>query len=274
MISTTANCSQQIYWTFIGIFYVVFLSFDMTIATNVIGQETGKHIYKISCDHLPAYCFYENEDENEVTGLWIEMVRATMDRMGEKYEKIKLYPWARLFKMGLSGEVDGMLGAKTPEREKLLWFTDEPLIRDPWVFFIRKSDIGTLKFNNYNDLKGHQIGLMADFAYTDELWTFVKQEKNYEEVPKFKQNIQKLLAGHVDYIANTLNIGIYKAKQMGITEQITPLTEHFIKDAHFYVMFNKQNVSEEFVDRFSENLAAFKKTSEHRALLTKYGLGD
>ncbi len=245
---------------------------ERTDKITTIPTTKPERIYKIHCDLLPAYCFYADEEETEVTGLWVEMVRATMERMGEKHEKIQLYPWARLFRMGLTGEVDGMLGAKTPERELYLWFTEEPLIRDPWVFFIRKRDVGILKFHSYNDLKEHSIGLMRDFAYSDELWKFVKQEKNYEEVATFKQNLQKLLAGRVDYIANTLNIGIYKAKEMDIFDQISPLSERFIKDASFYVMFNKQNVSKVFVDRFSENLAAFKKMPEYKALLSKYGL--
>ncbi len=274
MTSIAKNRSQHVCWILIGIISIALSSFDLTKATNAFGQEAGKRIYKIHCDQLPAYCFYGNEDKSEVTGLWIDMVRSTMDRMGEKYEKMELYPWARLFRMGLRGEVDGMLGAKTPEREKYLWFTDEPLIRDPWVFFIRKSDVGTLKFDSYNDLKGHQVGLMTDFAYTDELWKFVKREKNYEEVPVFEQNLHKLLSGRVDYIVNTLNIGICNARQMGILDQISPLTERVINDALFYVMFNKKNVSKAFVDRFSENLAAFKKTPEYKTLLTRYGIGD
>ena len=257
----------------IGIMSIVFMSLDLLRTSRAFGEETEERVYSIHCDLLPCYCFYGDEDETEVTGLWVEMVRAVMDRMGEKYEKFKLYPWARLFRMGLSGKVDGMLGAKTPEREKYLWYPEEPLIRDPWVFFVRKSDVGSLKFDNYDDLKGHPIGLMRDFAYSDELWEFVRREKNYEEVPTFKQNLIKLLAGRVDYTANTLNIGICKAKEMGILGKISPLKDRYIKNAEFYVMFNKQNVSKEFVDRFSKNLRAFKKTPDYKTLLIKYGLG-
>ncbi|MBF0510203.1 MAG: transporter substrate-binding domain-containing protein, partial [Deltaproteobacteria bacterium] len=233
----------------------------------------GDKVYKIQCDNTAPYIFWTDESKTKVTGLWAETVRAVMTSMGETHEEFKIYPWSRLLDMGLKGEVDGVFGAAiNEERLHYMWFPKEPLLADPWVFWIRKSDIGKLKFTAYADLKNHRIGLVRGYNYTKELWDFVKKEQNYEEVVHDSMNFRKLIKGRVDYIASALHFGAHVAIEEGILEQVQPLTEKPIVNSVFYVMFNKKNVSPEWVNKFSEHLAAFKKTAEYRALMNKFGV--
>jgi hypothetical protein len=53
---------------------------------------------------------------------------------------------------------------------------------------------------------------------------------------------------------------------------VVPLTATPLFTSKFYVMFNKQNVSQKWVERFSDELAAFKATEGFSALLKPFGL--
>jgi polar amino acid transport system substrate-binding protein len=233
----------------------------------------GERVFKIHCDNTPPFVFWTDKSETDVTGLWAETVRAVMKNMGEKHEPFRIYPWGRLLDMGLKGEIDGVFSASmNEERLKLMWFPQEPLMEDPWLFWIRKSDSGKLKFSSYEDLKGYRIGLVKDYNYTPELWDFVKKEQNYEEVVHDPLNFRKLMLGRVDYIVSTLNFGTYIAREEGILDQVLPLTEKPIVKSKFYIMFNKNNVSQDWVSQFSDHLAEFKQTQAYANLLKKFGV--
>lgn len=234
--------------------------------------RAGERVFNIQCDSTPPYIYWD-ESENRVTGLWAETVRAVMARLGERQEELRILPWARLLDMGLKGAVDGVFGAvRNPEREQRMWFPAEPLLEDPWVFWIRKEDAGRLAFASLEDLKGRRVGLVKDYAYTPELWAFVEQEQNHEVVVHDSLNLRKLAGGRLDYAAATLGFGTRLAREEGLDGRIMPLTGHPIVSSVFYVMFNKDRVSREWVDRFSEELAAFKATDEYRELLKKFGI--
>ncbi|MGE0087710.1 MAG: substrate-binding periplasmic protein [Desulfococcaceae bacterium] len=235
----------------------------------------GDKVFKIHCDSTPPFIYWTDDNHTAVTGLWAETVSSVMRIMGEKHEPFQIFPWGRLLEMGLKGEFDGIFSATmNEERKKVMWYPKEPLMVEPWIFWIRKSDADKLKFTSYEDLKGHRIGLVKDYTYTPELWEFVKKENNYEEVVHDPLNFRKLVKGRLDYVVSSVNFGAYIAKEEGITDLVHPLTEKPVVDSRFYIIFSKQKVSEEWVNRFSGHLAAFKQTQEYRNLLKKFGVRD
>ena len=52
-----------------------------------------------------------------------------------------LIEWIRFAR----GEVDGIFsGPRTSERERMCSFSDEPLIQNQWVLFVRTADVGAM----------------------------------------------------------------------------------------------------------------------------------
>lgn len=246
---------------------IIFLSF--TLVSTAAAQE---RIYRIHCDQTPPFIYWD-ENAKKVTGLWAEVFRATMRRMGTAYEELRIYTWPRLLDMGLRGDLDGIFSAvKTEERMKYMWYPDEPLLVEPWILWIRKADKETLRFESYEDLEGHRIGVMRDYHYSTEFWNFIKKEQNFEEVSREILNFRKLIEGRVDFIASSLHVGIFIAREEGLLNRIHPLADKPISNSEFYAIFNKKQVSPDWVDRFSENLAAFKKTDDYQNLLSRFGL--
>ncbi|MBI9091866.1 MAG: transporter substrate-binding domain-containing protein [Desulfobacterium sp.] len=234
---------------------------------------TSDRVYRIHCDNTPPYTFLEDESTKNVSGLWTEMVRAVLKRMGIEHEKIRIYPWARILHEGVSGTIDGVFGAQiNEERLGQMRFPEEPLTEETWVFWIRKSDVGRLKYTSFDDLKGHSIGLVRGYNYPKAFKAFVRKEQNFEDVSEERQNFKKLAAGRIDYTVSLLNIGTWIARNEGFLDQIYPLTEKTLFTSKFYVMFNKKNISQEWVDRLSKELVLYKKTAEFRTLLEKFGM--
>ena len=149
-------------------------------------------------------------------------------------------------------------------------YPEEPLIKTRWILFIRKSDLGRLKFDSFDDLKGRRIGVVRGYRYTPEFWNFLKQEKNYEEVALEEHNFRKLEHGRIDYVASEYGVGNAILKKVGLKGKIIGLEKNPIRIDPFYILFNKNSVSPEYVKKFSDELRIFKSTARFDALRKKY----
>lgn len=214
---------------------------------------------------------YEFEQENELTGYSVEIVQHVFQQMGIEISSLEIFPWARAEWMVFNGELDALFSVtKSQEREDACFFPSEALIQSDWVLFIRKSDVGQLKFDTFDDLKGKQVGVVREHAYTPEFWDFLKRENNYQDVTADAQNFRKLAANRVDYIASEYAVGMSLLNELGLTDQIVALTEHPLKSAGLFIMFSKKTVQAETVAQFSEVLRQFKTTPAYQEIAAKY----
>lgn len=240
------------------------------ISVNI--SVAGEKIYKIHCDSTPPYTF-KDESSGIVTGLWVETVRSVMKRLGESHEKIEIFKWARVKQEGFDGKIDGVFGSQiNDERLQYMRFPKETISTETWVFWIRKTDGDKLKYASFEDLKGKLIGLVTGYNYPKEFVDFVEQEAFVERVSTETQNFKKLAEGRIDYTVSLLHIGSWIAAKEGLSEMVTPLVNKSLFTSDFYIMFNKKNVSREWVDRFSDELAEYKKSEEYRKLPERFGL--
>ena len=227
---------------------------------------------KIAVDDWPPYEFKAGEAGNEyITGFSTEVVLAVLKQMGVGIDgKIEQYPWARGEKMVIDGSTDVLFTAATNEkRAQVTHYPSESLMESSWSFFIRKEDEKKLKFDAFNDLKGKRIGVVRAYSYTPELWAFMEQEKNFEDVTKDEQNVKKLLGGRVDFIAMDYGNGLSLLKSMGLLDKVVPM-KNPIKAISLYAIFSRNTVEKDFVNAFAEKLKAFKKTKEYKAIFDKY----
>ena len=87
-------------------------------------------------------------------------------------------------------------------------FPDEPLVRDRWVFFVRKADVGRLEFSSFDDLVGHEVGVPGTvpglFETIDRTTRPVESScvsitEHGQEMNGALQGLQMLAAGRIDY---------------------------------------------------------------------------
>lgn len=227
---------------------------------------------KIGTDNWPPYEFYEGgKKSNPVTGFSTEVLVAILHQMKVDFDKIKIYPWARGEIWVFKGKIDVLYSASPSEkRHKYCYRPDEPLIESPWVLFIRKEDEERLKFDSFKDLIGKSVGVVRDYSYTPEFWSFLKDKGKYQVVNGDEQNFKKLMKKRMDYVISEFGNGIAIVKKLGIYNQVVPLKNNPIKVTGLYVLFSKKTVSKKLVDEFSRQLREFKSTQEYRKIYSKY----
>jgi polar amino acid transport system substrate-binding protein len=249
------------------IVFAVILSF---VFSGGFAAESRK--MKIATDIWPPYEFQVGVPGNEsMSGFSTEVILAVFKQMNIAIDgKISPYPWARAEAMIIDGSVDVLYTAAPSDKRALVTlYPSESLMESSWSFFIRKEDTARLKFDSLNDLKGKKVGVVRAYAYTPELWAFLEAEKNYEDVIKDDQNVNKLVANRVDYIAMDYGNGLALLKSMGLLDKVVAL-KNPIKPISLYAIFSKKTVDKAVVDEFSEKLKAFKKTKEYQVIFDKY----
>jgi len=231
----------------------------------------GDKVYEIQCDNTPPYTLIDKHT-GFVTGIWTETLRSVMKRLKEPHD-IQMFSWARVQENGFLGVIDGVFGAQiNEERQKYMRFPKETLSTEVWLFWIRKNSLGQLRYTSFADLKGKSIGLVRGYNYPKEFMDFVRRNAEVQEVATETQNFKKLALGRIDYTVSLLHIGSWISGKEGLSDKLIPLVNKPLFKSKFYVMFNKEKVSQDWVNQFSDELAKYKKTPEFRDLPKRFGL--
>jgi polar amino acid transport system substrate-binding protein len=226
--------------------------------------------FRTGSGEFPPYV-YAGDDSGKIVGAAAEIVAEVFARLNITDYTMGTYPWARVLIMLTDGQINALFTiTKNKEREALFLFPEEPIALSQWVFFIRKADANRLKFDSYDDLKGSQIGLVADVKYSAALWDYVRKEGNYDLVPTEELNILKLASKRVDYIVTELGTGTYLIKNNNLQDELMPLTKKPVDATPFYIAFSPKLVTKDFVHRFSNELKRFKSDKKYKEILEKY----
>ncbi|MCB9480883.1 MAG: amino acid ABC transporter substrate-binding protein [Desulfobacteraceae bacterium] len=217
------------------------------------------------CDIWPPY---QIKDGGNLTGYSVELVRAVSGKMSVQNLSIKDYPWKRALHMVTTGEVDALFSANySKEREEFAFYPKEPLIVSPWVVWVKEGS--GIDFKTFDDLAGLNCGVVRGYSYTPEFWDFLKTKGRFSEVADDETNFKKLNVDRVDYTVSELGNGYQIINKLGI-KGLVPILHTPIKEDGLYIMFNKDRISQDFVDEFSKALEDFKKTMEFQQLYNNY----
>jgi polar amino acid transport system substrate-binding protein len=178
-------------------------------------------------------------DKNQIKGPIVEKVKEIFDKLGVNVT-IKILPIARGLLMVKNGEVDAYFSLKkTPERENVLLFTETPLIKQPFVFFTKK-DSNVKWFGSIADIKNYRIGVVSQTSYGMVFDGYVKGGliSNIDESQSFELNIKKLIAGRVDLVINSYDVGQDLIKKLHAENEIIALIPP-VEVINSYLAFTK-----------------------------------
>lgn len=222
----------------------------------------------IATSEWPPYGYLEN---GKAVGFATEILDKVLPKMGIE-PKIEFMPWKRATEMAKVGETDAVYSAShNAERAEFLFYPETPLHPSEYVFFIRKSDTGKLKFDTLEDLKDHKVGVTRGYAYSDELLKRLEELKNSEEANSDELNFEKLNGSRIDYFPADLINGLALVKKLGLQDKIAHLDKR-IKVKDYFIAFSKKSpkITEEFVKKFSDELKAFIQTEDYKKIRDKY----
>ena len=244
------------YYNLLSFAVVIILTFFPVHGVNASEKD------KLVCDIWPPYQIMSIDG---VHGYSVSVVEAVYDRLNKPHPSVDSFPWKRAMDMVMHDRAIGIFSANhTPERAMYMHYPSEPLIVSPWVIWTRGGRVESL-----DDLRGKTIGVVLGYSYTDEFWDFIEKYCNVEAVHSDEVNFVKLDAGRLDAVIAEYGNGYYLVTSKGM-KNIVPNMGVVVKEDGLYVAFNRELVSQSFVDDFSRELVEFKKTDQYRSLLRKY----
>ena len=162
-----------------------------------------------------------------------------------------------------------LLFSKKPDRMEYLNYPDESYIDISWSFFIRAEDAGTIRFEGYDDLKGLQIGITQDFAYTPE---FLNAGLDFQTVASNNLQIGMLLAKRVDAVPMNTISTLYEEKKAGRLDQLATLPLPLITKPYYNVFAKASTYPdiESLPGRYDETIREMQSDGTLDAILIKY----
>ncbi|QUN05524.1 transporter substrate-binding domain-containing protein [Shewanella yunxiaonensis] len=195
----------------------------------------------------PPFIYQEN---HQAKGLIVEIVQEAFRRMNQPVE-IEFYPVARGLMMINNGDIDGYFTLKkTPERANKLLFTTQPLIQQTFVWFTR-ADSRVSYQGNLTAMAPFKIGVVSTASYGAQFDAAVAGGtlSNIETSRDFIGNLKKLIAGRVELIVNSYDVGMEIIRQLHHEAQIKTL-EPPIEVVNSYLAFTRKKELQQQADDF------------------------
>ncbi len=210
------------------------------------------------------YSFYE---DGVVTGVGVEIVATIMDTL-HITEDIKIYPWARAYKM-IQSESNSLLFlmARTEEREELFQWVG-PILSDRILFY--KNSNSAISLSTVEDAKNvRQILVNRDYPQHTML-TGLGFDNLYVTV-KPEQDVQMLRAKRADLmvIGELAFNELIKASKIPAGDIESTGVELF--KTQLYIAFSK-DVPLKTIKAWQSTLDNLKTTPTYSNILNKYGI--
>lgn len=246
----------------------------MLVAASSAGAEQGGDNCNLSVGWEPWKPYQYRSEEDELTGLDVELVRAVTEQMGCAIHYQKM-PWQRtLFEIEQGGLVNMAAGAdKLPERVDYAYFS-EPYRSETVYLFIRTRDKGKHNLERLADIprRGFRLGVTAGYHYGERFEALMEKPEfaaHVETVRADRQNHEKLLLGRIDgFLADPVATAAL-LRGTGHAGRITahPMT---IKEERIHVMFSRAAHSPQIVTRFNQALEKLQEKGRVQAIMDRY----
>ncbi|HEX2012122.1 MAG TPA: transporter substrate-binding domain-containing protein [Roseateles sp.] len=212
--------------------------------------------------------------EGEILGLNIDIMRATLARLGCQAKMVEL-PWARALAELAAGRLDILPGTlRLPERESYALFS-APGPQSGNRLFLSKAAQARWQVGRLADLRGtgFRLGLQLGVAYGPE-FSALEQED-----PRFAAGLQRvatrhslwrmLAAGRLDGVLANDWTGPAEIRQLGLAGQIQA-SGVLIAHSNASVAFSRKTVTPDFVARFDQASLSLHKDGSLAALRQRY----
>lgn len=182
------------------------------------------------------------------------------------------YPWVRSLELARLGQWDGTIGwAKTRDRERDFYFSEEPIMVSQVVFFY----LSTTMFNweSMEDLKNYKIGAVRSYSYGKDFDDFAKENiEIIEYVAEDVHNIYKLFSGRIDVFPMDIDVGMYLVnKHFKNESKFIRIHEKILDKRPQYLLLSRKNVNNEvLMDIFNSAFAKLRRSGKENEILEKH----
>lgn len=229
------------------------------------------------------WCPFNCEPNSDSPGYMIEVARIIFQKAGHEliYENM---PWSRSIDHARKGKIDAIPGATKGEVPDFI-FPEEEFGASMTYFFVKKGT--PWKFKDVSSLENIRIGVQDDYEYGGMVDEYINKNRDTLHVQVVKSddpvtlNLKKLIKGNIDAYPEDKLVFLYKAKSMGILEQveeagIIPIdSKEDFEATKIYLAFSPVNPkSLEYAQILSDGIKKMRASGELQRILDKYGLKD
>lgn len=218
---------------------------------------------------------YNGDPAKPTPGYVVELARKIFEAQGIAVD-YQTMPWTDALKAAGAGEIDGVIGANPTEAKGLL-LPDEPIGLPRIGLFVKKAS--TWKFSNVALLREVKLGVIEGYSYWDSLDEYVKKRTGPEVVwfkgdTPLKEGIEKLDAGAIDVMAETLAVWVWNVKENGRSPADYRMAHIHQAEAIYLAFTAKGNAGEKYAKIWDTGLKELRKNGTLAAILEKYSLSD
>jgi polar amino acid transport system substrate-binding protein len=179
-------------------------------------------------------------------------------------------PWPAALEATLAGTYDVITSLwLTAERSEQLNFS-EPLMTN-YIIFVIRDDSGIV-FNDRSDLDGRRIGIVTDYAYSEEPYDTTGLE--ISAAGSVQDNIRKLLAGELDLVVADGRVAAYEINQLVAAKQLTIIRKPLAKRGLRIAVSRQHPEHEKIVSAINEGIIAMRADGSYNEILATFRISD
>ena len=232
----------------------------LLVSTFVAGKN---QIVAFTHTDLPPLVYLEeNAEAEQVQGTLVTRVEQLFEQLFEHANiELKLFglPFARSYRQVLNTPNSMSFPInRTKEREdKFIWVG--PITPPLRMHLYHLKSRPELEGKNWEQIKTHLVGVVRDFSSHQ----LLKQQGfidgiNLYPVTSMKHNVERFLAGRVDYILGYQDADGVFIESHGLKPQVIQMAVFLASTSDMYLAFNK-NTSPEIISKLNNSLVASKE---------------
>jgi len=202
-------------------------------------------------------------------GLMVDIVNEACKRAG-LLAKIEVVPWTRGYTLTQAKPNLGLIPTmRTPEREQLFRFTEQPIFRYTESFFKQKG-VKTPWNGNMASIADQRIVKLRGALAAPPIDAALKSGQiKAEETGSFETAMQMLAAGRADLVPMPLVTGLSIIKQLSLSDKVEVAEpEVFIQPVYLALSRDAENV--DVAGRLDKALEQMWRDGTIKAMMAKY----
>ena len=216
------------------------------------------------------------DDKAQPGGLDVDVVTAIFNKLKIPIKIELTDAGARLTRNAETGVYDlVMTHSYKPERESYLLYPQQSHLRHSWHFFVRKDDLGKIRYRTLADLKPWRIGVTKDFSYTQELTAAMADPAyRFQVIPINQLQLRKLIARRIDVVPMSLVTAFAQIREEGLEGKLDYLPKP-LKSSPYYHVWCKARADADtpaLMAAYDAELLHMKRDGRLKALYDKYGI--
>lgn len=225
---------------------------------------------------VPPYVYLVGK---EPTGLVVDIIREIEKRLDLPKISIQVQPWKRALRMAELGKSDFVFfSGRSVERE--LWgdYMTTPILTEHYQLYSLASDIVNIS-SQYDNAFKYRIGTERGCLYGYGALREAIDKKFHSNTISntITNNINMLLAGHVNVIAGDGIRVRWALKKLGVSDQVSTVAfkgsaEVVALEWPTYIIFSKQKHHENLKQNMEAALQDIKLDGTYQRIVGKYSL--